>query len=53
MGRIALKRIYENHQWHWVKVVGNEKTEITRDEMADLFLAKLIYLSAIYGGTHG
>ncbi|MGL6026889.1 MAG: hypothetical protein ACRC0U_07365 [Vibrio sp.] len=53
MGRITLSARIENHQWRLFKVEKGMRTEITHDELADLFEAKRLYVTAIYGGLHG
>lgn len=50
MGRIALRARIENHQWRLFKVEKGLVTEITHDELADLFEAKRIYVKAVYEG---
>ncbi len=52
MGRIALRTRIENHQWRFFKVEKGLETEITHDELADLFEAKRIYVKAVYEGMY-
>ncbi len=51
MRRIALKAHIENHQWRYFMVEKGTHTEITHDEMADLFEAKRLYVTAVYTGV--
>lgn len=50
MGRIALIARIENLQWRLFKVEQGRQTEITYDEMADLYEAKRLYVKAVYEG---
>lgn len=52
MGSIALRARIENHQWRLFKVEKGRRTEITHDELADLFEAKRIYVKAVYEGLN-
>ncbi|HGE6133993.1 TPA: hypothetical protein ACGG8M_002910 [Vibrio cholerae] len=50
MGRIALRARIENLQWRLFKVEKGQQTEITYDEMADIYEAKRLYVKAVYEG---
>ncbi|MEH0741170.1 hypothetical protein H4F05_06545 [Vibrio cholerae] len=53
MERITLNYSLWYHQNEFYKVEKGQSTKLSADELADLFEAKRIYVSAVYGGLHG
>lgn len=53
MGRITLNYSIWYHQNEFYKVEKGLSVKLTYDELADLYEAQRLYVSAVYGGSHG